>query len=189
MKLGFCSASNHGLPYPDCDNQPLAPPRSSIAMTVTMATFHHSRRAAASAILHRSHQEFDIAFRPGNRARGHAKHGPALCFNPAFGLGANAVVNERVPDDAALPHFVAARFELRLDQRDELRAWLSELQRRLENLGEADEAGITDDNIDRFGNDRRVEVAGVGLLMNDNAPVLPQLPRQLVGPDIDRIDL
>ena len=34
-----------------------------------------------------------------------------------------------------------------------------------------------------------VEGAGIGLLVDDDARILPQLPRQLVGADVDRIDL
>ena len=118
-----------------------------------------------------------------------AEHGPALRFNPGLGLGADALVNGRIADDAALPHFLAPRLELRLDQRDQLRARLRQLERRFEHLGEADEARVADDDVDRLGDDAGVESAGIGLLVDDDARVLPQLPRQLVGADVDRIDL
>src|SRR4051812_23481035 len=108
MKLGFTSPSNQALPKPLLDSQPLKPPRSSIATTATIASFHHSSRFT-SATLFCSQQEFDIAFRPGDRAWLDAEHGPPLAFNPAFGLGAHALMNRRIADDAALPHFRAAR--------------------------------------------------------------------------------
>src|SRR4029079_14373669 len=100
------------------DSHPLAPPSNSIAMTATTAIFHHFSRRA-SVILHRSQQELDIAFGSGNRARSHAKHGPALPFNPAFRLNADSVVHCGIADDAALSHFLAPGLELGLDQRDQ----------------------------------------------------------------------
>ena len=77
---------------------------------------------------------------------------PALSTQAAR-LGADALVHRGVADDPALPDFLAPGLELRLDQRDQLRAGLGELERRFEHLGEADEARIADDDVDRLGDD------------------------------------
>ena len=81
------------------------------------------------------------------------QHGPALQFNPGFGLGADALVDRGIADDAALADFLAPGLELRLDQRDQLRAGFRQLQRRFEHLGEADEARVAHDDVDRLGDD------------------------------------
>ena len=59
-----------------------------------------------------------------------------------------------IADDPALPDFLAPGLELRLDQRDQLRAGLGQLERRFEHLGEADEARVANDDVDRLGDDR-----------------------------------
>src|SRR5690348_6713581 len=89
-------------------------------MTTThrMAAFHQLRRTC-SAMFFRSQQEFDIAFRPGDRARDDPKHGPPMAFNPVPGRCTDALVHGGIADDTALPDFLAPGFELRLDQRDE----------------------------------------------------------------------
>ena len=71
-------------------------------------------------------------------------------FNPAFGLGAHALVDRRIAHHAALAHLLAPRLELRLDERDQLRARLRQLQRRFEHLGEPDEARVANDDVDRL---------------------------------------
>src|SRR3954468_24119114 len=92
-----------------------------------------------SAILDRAQQEFDIAFGPGDRARLDPQHGPALPFNPAFGLCADALMHTRIAAPPALAYSLAPCLELRLDQRHEIRAGLGKPQRRLEHLGERNE--------------------------------------------------
>ena len=114
---------------------------------------------------------------------------PALGFHPGPGLSADAFMDGRIADDTAFPDLLPPRLELRLDQRDELRAGLRQLQRRFEHLRERDEARVADDDVDRLRHLLGCEIAGVGLLQHDHARVLPQLPRELVGADIHRIDL
>src|SRR6185312_3965158 len=65
----------------------------------------------------RTEKEFDIAFGTGDRARGDAKHRPALLGDPVRGLLADALVHGRIADDPALADLLAPRLELRLDQR------------------------------------------------------------------------
>ena len=81
-----------------------------------------ARAPASSIILDRAQQEFDIALRPGDRAFGRRRHAPALRRDPGRGLVANALVDVRIADDAALADFLAPGLELRLDQRDQPRA-------------------------------------------------------------------
>src|SRR5687768_16321001 len=118
----------------------MADPSRTRAGTVTSANFHHSVRAVASAILHRSQQEFDIAFGAGNRAFGDSEHGPALRSDPFGRVLTNALVDQWVTNHPALADFFALGFELRLDQRHQLRARLGEPQRGAEHLRQADKA-------------------------------------------------
>ncbi len=97
-------------------------------------------------------------------------------------------MNLRVSNNAAFADFAALRLELRLDQRDQMAAGARQVERGFEYLGEADEAGIAGDDIDRLGHDCGAEAAGVGLLVDDDAVVAAQFPGQLVGADVDRID-
>jgi hypothetical protein len=62
-------------------------------------------------------------------------------------------VDGRVADHAALADLGTLRLELRLDQRDQAGARLGETERRIENLGQSDEAGVADDQVDRLGDD------------------------------------
>ena len=69
----------------------------------------------------RPYQKFNIALWPGNRAGGEAAYRPILAGKPCFNLVTDACVDVCVPHNAAFPDFFAARFKLRLNQRDQLR--------------------------------------------------------------------
>src|SRR4051794_40346402 len=114
MNGGLMRESNHELPKPLFDSQPLRPPRISTATTETIAIFHQLLRAA-SAILDCSKQEFDIAFGPGDRAFGYPENAPALISDPLPNGRTDAGVNFWIPDDTALPDFLPPCLELRLD--------------------------------------------------------------------------
>src|SRR5688572_24880502 len=148
MKEGFARASNQSFPYPEFDRYPLKEPASMIAGTEKQAIRHHSRRASRSAILHCSQQELDIAFRPLDRALRHAKHRPALRLNPAFGLCADALVDDWVPHDTALADFLPPGLKLRLHQRDQLSVRFRKPERGFQYLRKRDEARVANDDID-----------------------------------------
>src|SRR6185312_176780 len=132
-------------------------------------------------------EELDIAFRPGDRARRDPEHCPALRFHPCLRLGADTFVNGGITDDAALPHLLPRRLELRLDQRDQPGAGLRQFQRRFENLRQPDEARVAHDDLDRLRNNAGVHAPRIRLLMNHHSRVLAKLPCELVGADVDRI--
>src|SRR6185437_13734426 len=134
-------------------------------------------------------QELDVAFGAGDRALRDAEHCPALRGNPRLGLRTDALMHGRIADDAPLPYLLAPRLKLRFDERDQPCSGSRECQRRLEHLGETDEARIANHDVHRLGNDVDVEIAGIGLFMHYHPRVLPKLPRELGGPDIHRIDL
>src|SRR5690348_5243986 len=127
---------------------PLNPPSSSMTITATMAIFHHLACSACSDIPGRSQQKLDIALGPGDRAGGHADDGPTLRFDPRLRLRHHPRVDSGIAYDTALSDLLSARLELRLDQRHELRAPLRKLERRIEDLGEADEARVAHDDVD-----------------------------------------
>ena len=187
MNGGLIRESNHELPKPLFDSQPLRPPRISIATTVTIAIFHQLLRAA-SAILDCSKQEFDIAFRPGDRAFALFRKRPSPDILPSQGR-TDAGVNRRIADDTALPHFLPPCLELRLDQGDQLRAGPGQLRGvRGPWRGRMKLASQTTMSIGS-GMMLAVEASRVGLLVDDHARVLAKLPGELVGADIDRINL
>ena len=88
-----------------------------------------------------------------------------------------------------LPHLFASRLELGFDESNELGASPCKFQRRFQDLGKRYEAGVASDDIDWFRNLLARQVARVGLLQNDDAGVLPKLPRKLVGADVHRVNL
>ena len=88
----------------------------------------------------------------------------------------------------ALADLAPLRLELRLDQSDQPPAGPCEIQRAIEHLGERDEARVADDEVDRLGDDFVGQIAGVGLLMDDDPGILAKLPGKLVGADVDRIN-
>ena len=97
-------------------------------------------------------------------------------------------MHRRIAHHPALADVRAPGLELRLDQRHQPGPLLGQPQRRLQHLGQADEAGVASDDVDLFGDQAVVERAGVGLFEDDDARVLAQLPGELVGADVDRID-
>src|SRR5688572_18909659 len=131
-------------------------------------------------------QEFDIPLRAGDGAWRHPQHAPAPPLQPVRRFGADALVDGRVADHSAFADLVAIRLELRLDQRNQPASRPGKCERRVEHLGERNEAGVADDQVDRLADDVGGQVAGVGLLVDDDAQVLAQLPGELVGADVDR---
>ena len=69
-----------------------------------------------------------------------------------------------ITHDAAFAHLALADLELRFDERQNLPAWLDEQCDLGKNEGERDERDVDDDQIGRFGENRRIEVADVGSL-------------------------
>ncbi len=114
---------------------------------------------------------------------------PAARLEPLAHLVADALVQHRVADDAALADFLAADLELRLDQRDQRAARFGEDQRNLEHLGEADERSVAHHPVAGPVDLLRGERTGVGLLEHGDARILPQFPGELVGADVDREDM
>ena len=107
-----------------------------------------ARRTASAAM--RGDQELDIALGAGNRAWRHAFNAPALPLQPGRDLGAHPVMHRRIAHHAALAHFGAPGLELRLDQRQQPGVRFRKAQRPFQHLRKADEARITDDQVDRF---------------------------------------
>src|SRR3546814_17416919 len=97
-------------------------------------------------------------------------------------------MDRRVAHDALLADLVPRGLELRLDERDQPRAGPGEGERHRQHFRQRDKAGIADDQVDGFGNMLRGQDTRARLFMDDDAVVLPQLPRELVGPRIDGMD-
>src|SRR5258708_27221336 len=126
--------------------------------------------------------------RPGYWARSATQYCPAPRFHPGLGLNTPPLVNLGVANDAALPPLTASGLELRLNQRDQPRSWLSKLQRLQKHLGNADETCIANDDVDQLRDDIGIERASVRLLVDDDTRILPELPGKLDRADIHRID-
>ncbi len=75
----------------------------------------------------------------------------------------------RVLDDAALPHPFAPDLELRLDQGHQEGAVGGEGQWLCKHRFQADEAGVADDGVDGLRDIIAGQVAGVGLVHDDDA--------------------
>ena len=101
---------------------------------------------------------------------------------------AYAAVDGGIAHHPALADLAPPGLELRLDQRDQHRARSSQVERRIEHLGEADEAGVADDQVDRLGDMGFGQDARAGLFVDDDTGVLTELPCELVGAAVDRID-
>ena len=97
-------------------------------------------------------------------------------------------MDRRIAHHPALADLVAPRLELRLDQRQQPPAGLHEAERHRQHLGQCDEAGVTHHQVDRLGDMGGLQQPRAQLFMDDHPWVLSQLPRQLVGAAVDRID-
>ena len=86
-----------------------------------------------------------------------------------FDAGADGVVDGGVADDAFAADGAGAGFELRFDQCDGPGAGDAEGERGGQDGGQADEAGVADEGVDRVGDLDGVEVAGVGAFVDDHA--------------------
>ncbi len=95
-------------------------------------------------------------------------------------------MQRRIAHHSALADFAAPDLELRFDQRDQGGARRGQPERYLEHLGQPDETRIADHPVARRIDLRGGEDTRAGLLEYGDAGVLTQLPRQLVGPRIDR---
>jgi hypothetical protein len=93
-----------------------------------------------------------------------------------------------VPDDAPLPDRFASRLELRLDQGDEPCAGDGELERERQRQGQADEAHIGDDGLDRLLDQARVEAPRVGAFERHHAGVGAKARVKLAVADVNCID-
>ena len=91
----------------------------------------------------------------------------------------------RVSDDAALAHFAAAHFELRLDERDGGRALGEAGGERREDLRQRDERHVHGRQVEEGGELFGGKLAGVLPFDDDDARVLAQFPRQLIVTDVD----
>src|SRR5690606_20778771 len=89
---------------------------------------------------------------------------------------------------AALPYPLPADLKLGLDEGDQTGTRRGECEGRRQDDLEADEAGVTDDEVDGLRNLGSSKVAGVGAFENDDPRVLAQLPGELAVADVDGID-
>ena len=87
-----------------------------------------------------------------------------------------------------LADLVTFGFKLWLDQRHKQPVGPDEVERHVEHLGERDEAGIADDDIDGVGDVHLGEDARTGLFVDDDAIILSELPGELIGTRIDRVN-
>lgn len=94
-----------------------------------------------------------------------------------------------VAHDSTLANLTLADFELRLDQRCQMRARACKCERRGKDFFQTDKARIADNDIDRHGNMLGRQMTGVGAFKDNHTVVAAQLPVQLAIADIDRVDL
>src|SRR5262249_52494432 len=120
--------------------------------------------------------------------RGHdAYDTPAARPDEGGDIVADRSVNERIVHDAFF-RVTSAGFELRLDQRQEMRRRSRECERRRPDELERDETGVDDDEVGPLGKPRRVEDANVGRFHGYDLCSPPQAWMHLAPPDIHGID-
>jgi site-specific DNA recombinase len=100
-----------------------------------------------------------------------------------------AVVEGGVADDAALSDIFPLQLELGLDEADDGAALLQHAEGGGEDLGKGDEREVHDDEADLLAEGGDFQAAGVELLLHDDAGVSAELVDELVGADIDGVDL
>src|SRR6185312_13570172 len=96
------------------------------------------------------------------------------------GLACGRLIEHRIP--------VRTRFELRLDQHDEIGARRGQRERRRKRLRRADKAYIADDQRGRLVDLGPCESARIPLFETDDAAVAAQQSMQLAKTDIDCVD-
>ena len=95
-------------------------------------------------------------------------------------------MDERIADDPFSAHLVAARLELRLDERDDVGSRADDTNDGGQHLCQRDERRIDGGNVDPFR--KRLEVADVRALHHHHARVFAQAQVELAIADIDRVD-
>jgi len=118
---------------------------------------------------------------------------PVICDAPALraheggDLVADRCVNEWIAHDAFFP-LTSANFELRLDQRQEMRRRSRKCERRRQDELERDEARIDDYEVGPLGEPRRIEDANIGRFEGCDLRSPPQAWMQLAASHIHGID-
>src|SRR5262249_38363930 len=100
-------------------------------------------------------------------------------------LVADRRVHERIAHDAFFP-LTPADFELRLDQRQEMRRRWRKCEHRRQDELERDEARIDDDEVGPLGEPRRIENANIGRFDGYDLRSPPQAWMQLTPAHIPR---
>src|SRR5262249_2992914 len=149
-----------------------------------MATERHSPRGSAAL---GCDEELAIAVAAGD-GRGHdACDAPAERPDEGGDVVADRGMNEGIAHDAFLGA-TSAGFELRLDQRQEMRWRPRECERRRQAELERDEARIDEDEVRPLAEPRRIEGANVGRFHGHDLRSRSQAWMQLAAPDIHGIN-
>lgn len=91
----------------------------------------------------------------------------------------------RFANDAAFPNLFFLQFELRLDQTNDGAVRLEHIKDRAQNQPQGYEREIHDDEVDRFAEILRIEVAQVDALPRYDPFVVSNFPGELIFPDIE----
>ncbi len=124
----------------------------------------------------------------GDRRREGGFDRPAQSGDEGRDVGADGGVDRGIAHDALLEMAALADLELRLDQRDELRARGRERERRGQHRLERDEAHVDGDNLWHRVEPGGIERPNVRLLQRHHLGPAAQARMQLVAADVDRED-
>ena len=106
----------------------------------------------------------------------------------AFANGQDRLIVELlVSNDSAGANFLAAQFELRLDEDEKVGAGFCRRQCGRDYFPDGDERNINHTKIDRFRNVLERESSRIDFFEDNHARIVAQFPIQLTVPDIDRI--
>src|SRR5262249_20379288 len=133
-------------------------------------------------------EELAIAVAAGDGRGDDLCDAPAVRAHEGGNLIADRCVNEWIAHDAFFP-LTSANFELRLDQRQEMRRRSRKCERRRQDELERDEARIDDDEVGPLGEPRRIEDANVGRFEGYDLRSPPQAWMQLAVSPIHGLDL
>ena len=98
------------------------------------------------------------------------------------------LMQPRIPHDTAFADLTLTDLELRFDQRQDGGVRLHKLKDSRYDNSEGNKRNVDRDEVDRFADGFKGQVADVGPFEDSNARVLSQFPRQLAIADIDGVN-
>ena len=128
-----------------------------------------------------------VALRAGKAAGRDLQTSKAMGFGGAADAGDGFFVQLGIAHDAAFADVGALQFKLRLDEDEKLAAGFTAGDGTGKNFGDRDKRNINNDEFNVFRKIAGRQFAGV-LLEDNHAWLFAQLPGELVGVDVHRVD-